>query len=256
MAKSKPTEQAADKGSGRAQRSGITDLTGALQIRHRAGRRRQLKRLGLLAGVVALVIGIVYLVWFSPVLVANQVQVRGATLLTPDDVIAQAEVPMGVPLARIDTKAIAARVDELEPVASASVHRAWPDGVRIDVTERVRVYQREDAGTYQWVDAEGTIFHSTTERADGFVVHTATTDERLLADVAIVVQVLPDQLKARVLEIVASSPDQIVLMLDQGQQVIWGSAERSDDKARVAVSILTLQGTVFDVSSPSNPAVR
>ena len=236
--------------------STITDLTGALQIRKRGAFRRRLKRIALVVLALLVVGAAVWLVAFSPVLIVKNVRVEGAELAGPDAVIAAAQVPMGRPLARTDISGVADRVLTIREIKTVKVGRSWPNTVSIEVTERGRVYQRYDAGVFGWVDAEGVIFHESLESAEPIVVHTATTDRRLLADVAVIVGAIPDDVRPLVLEIVASSIDQVILRLSTGQQVIWGSAEQSDLKAQVLPKLLTMPGTVFDVSSPANPAVR
>src|SRR5689334_9194363 len=60
--------------------------------------------------VLALVGGLVWLVGFSSVLAAQRVDISGLKTLTRAEVTAKAAVPMGVPLARQDLSAVAARI--------------------------------------------------------------------------------------------------------------------------------------------------
>ena len=125
------------------------------------------------------------------------------------------------------------------------------------MVERTAVYQRKAGTQYQLVDADGVIFAlMATPTPKLAVVTTANVDNRLLASVATVVGSLPDAVRSRVLEVQATTPDQISLKLDKGQQVLWGSADSSPDKARVLTTILGAKATVFDVTSPGAPATR
>ncbi len=47
--------------------------------------------------------------------------------------------------------------------------------------------------------------------------------------------------------------DQITLVLRDGRQVLWGSAEESDAKARVLVALLKEPAASYDVSVPGQP---
>ena len=236
--------------------SGVSDLTGALQLKRKSAARKRFRRLMVLLLIVLSVIALTLVVWFSPLFVTRSVKVRDNSLLTEEQVVAVAQVPMGTPLARVDLNAIADNVLTLGMVKEVTVGRSWPSSISIRLQERVMVYQLEDGGSFRWVDEEGTIFHQTNERSDGFIVHAASEDHRMLADVATVVLALPEDLAVQVTQIVASSVDQIILSFDNGKQVIWGSADESDLKAQVLPHLLPLEGTYIDISSPGNPAIR
>jgi len=61
--------------------------------------------------------------------------------------------------------------------------------------------------------------------------------------------------RARAVLVSAATPDQIVIELSGGARLVWGSAEQSEQKAQVAAALLTQAGSVYDVSSPSHPAI-
>ena len=51
-------------------------------------------------------------------------------------------------------------------------------------------------------------------------------------------------------------PD-VSLVLKDGREVVWGSAEESETKAEVLATLLaTVQAQVYDVSVPSKPTTR
>lgn len=207
---------------------------------------------GLLVAVL-----VIWLVRFSPVLAVRKVDVEGNKSLSVAQVLQAAQVPKDQPLVQVDEKAIAARVSSLVQVSGASVHTRLPDTVVIELTERTVVYQRHSGQQYQSVDAKGVIFAVGTSATRGVV--TATTgsvDNHLLAAVATVVASLPSAVRKRVQTVDAPTADTITLKLTQGQSVLWGGSEASEDKARVLQVLLTQKGTVFDVSSPGSPAVR
>jgi len=229
-------------------------------VRQAHAARRRARRIAVAALAVAVVAGLVWLVWGSSVLTVRQIEVNGATLVGSDAVVAAGAVTVGQPLVRVDTGRVAERVSALPEVASVSVHRVWPHTLRLDVTERQAVLQREAAdaagAAYQWVDAGGTVFHTDATRLDVPLVRTPGEDPALLRDVGIVAARVPADLAAHVVVIEATSLDRISLALDDGRQVIWGSAEESDLKAQVITALLAQPGTVYDVSAPGHPAVR
>jgi cell division protein FtsQ len=46
------------------------------------------------------------------------------------------------------------------------------------------------------------------------------------------------------------------LTLADGRTVIWGTNERTDEKAQKLAALLTQPGHVYDVSSPDLPTVK
>jgi len=211
----------------------------------------------LLATLIFLVAaGLVWLIGFSTVLGVNQVRVDGTDLVAVDQVTAAAQIVSGTPLARVNGKAIASRVETIPEVAQVTVSRHWPNTLIIHVTERVAVYQVLSGGDYRWVDATGTAFHSSLDPQPLPMVTLNTTDTQLMADVATVVTALSADLTPHVESIMAGTRDSITLSLDDGRQIIWGSSEQSDLKAQVIGPLLQFPGSVYDVSAPANPAVR
>lgn len=229
----------------------------ALQDRRRRQARRKL--IGLVTGGLVIAVGALgaYLLFFSPVLAVADVQVSGTGLLTTDEVLSQAAVPVGEPLVTTDIDAIGSRVAGLVPVEGVTVERRFPDTIAIGVTERAMVYQRLVEGTYQWVDRHGVVFHTAAApEPDALVAVTDGEEARLLADVATVATNLPDALVPRVAQLDAKAVDQIVVTLDDGDTVVWGSADDSELKAEVLSALLAVDAEVYDVSAPGHPTTK
>jgi cell division protein FtsQ len=54
----------------------------------------------------------------------------------------------------------------------------------------------------------------------------------------------------------APSAASITLTLTDGRVVIWGTTDRTDEKAEKLAALLTRPGHTFDVSSPDLPTVK
>lgn len=234
----------------------IADATIALRRRRSRRRRTVALRLAMAGLALVVALALAWLVFLSPVLAARQVQVEGTSLLTPARVQAAAAVPLGRPMVRVDTDAVAERVRALAPVKDVRVTRHWPGTIRVRVSERVPVIQRRTGGGYAWSDSEGVVFHEQRDRAPDLAVVQAPDDERLRRDLATVASSLTPQLRKALLEIKAKSPDTITLTLSGGRTVVWGDAGQSATKAEVATALLAVKATVYDVSSPANPTSR
>jgi len=208
---------------------------------------------------VAMVVTGVWLVFFSATLSVSRVEVAGNELLSDQRVLRIAAVPEGEQLALVDLADAARRVETLSEVKDADVTRAWPDGVLITVTERTAVAVVELGGKIRGLDAEGIVFRDYTSVPRGMprVRPTTSTGTDALKEAAGVVSALPDDLAARVDHVEVQTIDQITLVLRDGREVLWGSAEESDLKATVLAELLDVQdANVYDVSVPGSPTTR
>ncbi len=230
----------------------------AFRERKQKQRRRILSRWGLVLGIVLLVLFLVWLITLSPVFRVHNVTVQGTELVSKVEVLNAAIVPHDASMISLDTGEIAARVAELPAVLEVVVSRNLPSTVLIDVTERAVVFQRVEGGTFQWVDETGVIFWTSTTPADDAVrAVTADKDPRVLADVAEVVSHIPADVLDRLELVQAKAVDRITLQLDEGDLVVWGSAEQSELKADVLEVLLpSVDAKVYDVSAPSYPTTR
>ena len=239
------------------ERSAIADATGRLQRRQQVAQRRRLLRLGAVVVVVVALGAVIHLVAFSSVFAVRTLEVRGTSLVSAAQVEQTAQVPRGVPLVRLDISGVERRVLALPEIKAVKVTRSLPGKVVISVTERRAVYAMSSGSGYSLVDSEGVSFHEVADLTPGLLVANLTDprDQRLRRDTATVVVVLPDAVRARAVLVSAATPDQIVIELSGGARLVWGSAEQSEQKAQVAAALLTQAGSVYDVSSPSHPAI-
>ena len=213
--------------------------------------------IGVLVVLVSAVL--VWLVAFSPVLVARSVSVHGNHTLTTAQVRGAASVPGGRPLIRLDTAALRRRVEALPGVASARVTVSYPSTVVITVIERAPVGYLRSGSSYLLIDKFGVQFR-TTSRAPAQLPHFDLPDgaggQPDGQAVAIVAGSLPANVLPMLTSIKAPSPADVTLLLRDGRTVIWGSAERSADKARLVTALLKQPGKSFDVSNPDLVVVR
>jgi cell division protein FtsQ len=213
------------------------------------------RRVVALVLLIGLMVGAVWLVYFSDVLAVKDVEVEGTRTLGNEQVRDVAAVPSGLPLARVDLDAIRARVEALAVVRDADVTRAWPDRVVIDVEERVAVAVVEIGGQTRGMDAEGVVFRDYPKPPPGLPQVRTSTDTRsdALREAALVVEALPAEVSRRVDHVEVATIDQISLVLRDGKSVVWGSAEQSEAKAEVLAGLLQQPGRTYDVSVPGQP---
>jgi cell division protein FtsQ len=193
------------------------------------------------------------------VLGVRHVEVRGAVILTPDEVRQAAAVPDGTPLASLDLAAVRRRVAGLPPVRAATVMRDWPATIVIAVTERVGIAAvRRADHHFDVVDDSGVAFR-TVQADPGLPIlqlpAPAPGDPTTKAALQVLGALTPE-LRAQLVTLVADSPARIRLELRGDRRVIWGDATENGDKALAATRLLSYPGTVIDVSSPQFVTIR
>lgn len=256
---------------GPAERRG---LLGARGSRRRRWWRRLRLPVAVLVVLAVLAAG-TWLVGFSTVLTARSVSVEGATTLSTAEVEAAARVPFGVPLARLDTTAVADRVAGLAPVRTVSVTRRFPHSVVIRVTERTpAALLVGDSGVVRLVDTTGALYPPTGAVPDDLPVLVdsgVALDAAAVESAVTVLGALPAPVGAEVTAVVVTDDDAVLLDLriparvrpaGRGAEVRrtlvrWGTAADTPLKARVlAVLLKTTTAPWLDLSAPSVPVSR
>lgn len=237
---------------------------GLFEKRRRAERWRRVRRwlLGILS--VSAIAGAVWLIWFSTVLVATDVQVEGMTTLRADTIREQADVPLGVQLARLDTVAIETRVARMERIDQVDVRRRWPNAVLITVKERIPVGWVISNGAIRYVDRSGIDFRTVSREPENLVEIRIDTVDPLARQQALeaVARVITFQRsKARDLYnqieyVSAATQDSVHLRLTEKRTVVWGSGEHNEEKAAVLRPLLRVDAERYDVSAPELPTTK
>lgn len=223
--------------------------------------RREPRRLGaLLVAVLALAAVAAWTIGFSPLLAVRSVRVDGLTDAERAAVVSAAAVPVGTPLARIDTVAIEQRVRRVPTVSTASVTRSWPATVVITVGGRTPVLAvRNSQGQLEVVDAEGVAYQSVPQVPAGVVLVNAGASppapEGLRTAVA-VLALLPPEQRATVRDLSVSGANLVSFTMRGKTQVVWGGAGDAPRKLALLTILLATNPAVIDVSAPDTPVTR
>lgn len=199
-----------------------------------------------------------YVCYFSPLFGVRSVEVTGARSVRDNEILAAAQVPMGDPMLRVDTAAIARRVAAIPRFASAEVERSWPSMIMIKVAERVPVAFLRAPDGIKLVDPSGFPFVRVPVPPAGlpeFVVARASPADPATQAAMWVLQGLPDKLHAELLTLTAQGPNDIRLTLSAGREIRWGGAEQIPQKIAVLQALLTQPGKVYNVASPESPTI-
>jgi cell division protein FtsQ len=226
----------------------------------RLGRRavRGLKVLMWSALVSVVVVGLGLLLYFTPIMSARNTVVVGLGAVTQDEVVAAAAVPPGTPLLQVDTDAVAERVAAIRRVASARVQRQYPSTLRVTVIERVPVVVKDYPDGPHLFDKDGVDF-ATAPAPAGVPYLDADNPGPSDAPTKAALQVmtaLRPEVAGQVGRIAAPSVAAITLTLTDGRVVVWGTTDRTEEKALKLGALLTQPGQTYDVSSPDLPTVK
>jgi cell division protein FtsQ len=237
---------------------------GLFEKRRRAQRWRRVRRwlLGILT--VGAIAGAVWLIWFSTVLVATEVEVEGMTSLRADTIREQADVPLGVQLARLDTVGIETRVARMQRIDKVDVRRHWPNTVLIVVKERVPVGWVVSDGAIRYVDRNGIDFRTVSSEPENLVEMRIDIVDPLIRQQALeaasrVITFLRSEARdvyVQIKYVSAATQDSVQLRLTQQRTVVWGSAEHNAEKAVVLRPLLKVEAERYDVSAPELPTTK
>ena len=226
------------------------------EIRRFTQRSRR-RRIGWIAGVALalLVVGGSVGAAYSPLFAVETVTVEGTSALKAADVQKALSGQVGRPLALVDSSAVKAALVAFPLIETYRLEAHPPHDLVVRIVERtpVGVLQADD-GRFTVVDAAGVVLSTTEARPAGYALIDVAggTGSKAFAAVGTALRSLPAELRGQVDGATASTPDDIVLKLSGGAQVVWGSAEQSALKTRSLQALMTANpgAASYDVSSP------
>ncbi|WP_345376971.1 FtsQ-type POTRA domain-containing protein [Frondihabitans cladoniiphilus] len=231
-------------------------------------RRTRHRRAGwITAGaIVVVLVGGVTLGVFSPLLSLQTISVQGTSRVDRGAVLTSLKGQVGKPLALIDFGAVKSDLSNFPLIESYVTETKPPHTLVIRITERQPIASVLVGKTYELVDPAGVIITtSTTQPADVPLVDVkgATLDGNVYRAAAEVLLSLPTSLRTTVKGVSASTADDVTLMLSTGEEVVWGSAEASTQKAELLTGLIKshkatnpTQSVEYDVSAPDNGIIR
>jgi len=222
------------------------------------GTVRGLKLLMYSALISVIVVGLGLLLYFTPIMSARDIVVVGSGAVTQDEVISAAAVAPGTPLLQVNTDTVAERVAAIRRVASVRVQREYPSTLRITVVERVPVVVKDYPDGPHMFDRDGVDFAVGVPPQGVPYLDTKNPgpdDPPTKAALDVMTSLRPE-VAAQVARVDAPSVAGITLQLTDGRQVIWGTTDRTEEKALTLGALLTQPGKIYDVSSPDLPTVK
>lgn len=240
--------------------------------RARAARNLARRQVAIVVGGVLALVGLGYLVLFSPVFALDPARatITGAgTVVAVDQVSAVVARHDGTPLPRLDVGALRSEILQVPGVRDVTVSRSWPRGLTITLVSREPVAavpeQQAPAGAakagFALLDEDGVQVGRTEASPKGLPVVTVPVDApRTLQAVLSVVRQLPADLASQIGGVSAQTQDTITMTLRDGVTVDWGSADETPLKAAVLKALRASPAAAgvhtIDVSAPRMPITK
>jgi cell division protein FtsQ len=222
------------------------------------GRVRGLKLVVWTVLLVALFVGLGLLLYFTPIMAARNVVITGLGAVTQEEVIAAAAVKEGTPLLQVNTDDVAERVATIRRVGTARVQREYPSTLRITVVERVPIVVKDYPDGSHLFDRDGVDFATAPPPPNLPYLdadNPGPNDPSTRAALEVMTALRPE-VAGQVARVSAPSVAAVTLTLVDGREVIWGTTERTEEKAQKLAALLTQPGHTYDVSSPDLPTVK
>lgn len=234
-----------------------------IEVQREAGRKRL--RVLLLTMGAFVVLGVAYLIVQSPLLDVDTVRVVGARNMTPAQVRAAAEIEPGTPLLRVDTGAVARRVEALPWVRTATVSRVLPGTLRVSVTEYAPVaYVKNPAGGVGLIAPDGRVIARAATAPRGAVeivgLRRVPAAGSLVSppQAASVARWLPPALTSQIVAVDVGTKN-VAVRLTRGGEIRLGTLDNLRAKGASALAVLQHVGAqpfaYLDVSTPEAPVV-
>jgi cell division protein FtsQ len=241
-----------------------------IAVRREAGRRR-LKGF-VIAGIVVAVLALVALATRLPILTVGTVEASGAVYTDPALVAAVTHAVKGSSMLSVDLGAARHKLEASPWVKRVSITKDWPRTVKIDIAERKPVagYLATD-GEFRVIDDEGYVIAALAGQPTAYppIVPTGraygggpaaapgTQVPPALANAAKLVQVLPDELRAKLSEVGVNENGELELHLQPHGTVLLGAPDNLRDKLISVLAVYhqvdpTTIGTL-DVRAPGKP---
>jgi cell division protein FtsQ len=193
----------------------------------------------------------------SSLLVARSVRVTGAPGAQRAEVLRAAGIAAGTPLIRINTAAVARRVEQIAQIQSAHVSRDWPDSVVIAVRERTPALAVASGGGFALIDRFGVVTGHVQTRPPGLTLLASAPADlaSLRGSPAIqaavtVLRQLPPSIRRMVRSVAAPSADAVTLDLRRGITVLWGGTGRPAAKDAELAILMRTNASFYNVANP------
>lgn len=206
-----------------------------------------------------------YLLGWSSLLTVKQIEITGAPTVKSEREIAKSlDLSIGDKLARVDSRALANRLNAIDWIESADISRNWLDGkVAVNLQVRTPVALYTELGKPQVaLDASGISFQLPGQIPDGLPRVSSSSVASGLIAIEVFTQ-MPKEFSDGIDRLTAVSPTNIVIngkFNGRNLQIVWGDSEDTSLKLKVITALLDRPENksirLIDVTAPHAPIVK
>ena len=210
------------------------------------------KKLIALCAIVTLA-GATYILGYSTFFTVSSVEVIGSSKPI------NTGITTGQKLARVEPRAVATKLEELDWVESADISRNWINGkVVVELTPRTPIATYKN----QVIDSTGASFVPQGDRPAGLIDIQAGTLSDAIKAVEFLTE-LPEELNSNLTVVKVRSTGALVLVMENDGKKIeirWGTNSENELKLKVYKALIALPENAnikrVDVSAPHAPIVK
>ena len=260
-----------DQGLGIFVRPKVLDFQARVREKKKVSRRLVLIRTGVVLVVMALIAGLAWLLFLSPVfrLQTDKIDVSGGNAWVSNDRVVSIVANQGDrSLLLISTNGVEQEISGMAGVTDAKVRKSFPHGLEVtfDAQEPTAVF-KDAQRKLTAVDRQGRVLNTVSKPVEGVPVIQVTTVKRAQQDQAVkqtlrILSTMPEAMRHSVTKVTAKTQDSITTELDQGKHVIiWGDGSDLKLKQAVVDKIINDPSKIgdkhqLDVSAPLRPIVK
>ncbi|NMM95803.1 cell division protein FtsQ [Bifidobacterium sp. DSM 109960] len=257
---------------GMAARPKVVDFTARAKERKRVNARIIIGRIIIAVVSVLAVIGLGWLLFFSPVLQLNSAQISVEGLngwVSESEVRSLAVEQVDRSLLLVDTSKIASQARDIPGVSDARVSRAFPHGLTISLTtQRPAAMLKTPSGTVAAVDSQYRVLNviSQSDSVGIPVIEVgdieSSVKNRSVKEAVKILDSLPESMRKQITKVSAKTQDSVTTELNDGEHsVVWGDSSDIELKKADVDKILSNPNVIgdkkqVDVSSPYHPVLR
>lgn len=257
---------------GMAARPKVVDFTARAKERKRVNARIIIVRMLIALVSVLAVVGLGWLLFFSPVLKLNATQISVEGLngwVSESEVRSLAVEQVDRSLLLVDTSKIASQAKSIPGVFDAKVSREFPHGLAISLTtQRPAAMLKTPSGTVAAVDAQYRVLNviSQSDSVGIPVIEVgdieSSVKNRSVKEAVKVLDALPESMRKQITKVTAKTQDSVTTELNDGEHsVVWGDSSNIELKKADVDKILSDPNVIgdkqqVDVSSPYHPVLR
>ena len=260
-----------DQGLGIFVRPKVLDFQARVREKKKVSRRLVLIRTAVVLLVMALIAGLSWLLFLSPVfrLQTDKIDVSGGNAWVSNDRVASIVARQGDrSLLLVSTNGVEEEISGMAGVTDAKVRKSFPHGLQVtfDAQEPTAVF-KDAQDKLTAVDRQGRVLNTVSKPVKGVPVIQVSTVNRAQQDQAVrqtlrILSTMPEAMRHSVTKVTAETQDSITTELDQGNHVIiWGDGSDLKLKQAVVDKIINDPSKIgdkhqLDVSAPLRPIVK